>query len=86
MLWTRRQGNAKAPPAGGLAYFIAIGLGFMFVEMAMMQQLSIFLGHPIYSMVVVLAGLGAGCRHLGGEQRLDGVLQVARSLRAILPP
>jgi hypothetical protein len=55
--WTRRQGAAKAPPAGGLAYFIAIGLGFMFVEMAMMQQLSIFLGHPIYSMVVVLAGL-----------------------------
>jgi predicted membrane-bound spermidine synthase len=29
----------------------------MFVEMAMMQQLSIFLGHPIYSLVVVLAGL-----------------------------
>ena len=55
--WTRKQGLAKAPPAGGLAYFIAIGLGFMFVEIAMMQQLSIFLGHPIYSMVVVLAGL-----------------------------
>jgi predicted membrane-bound spermidine synthase len=29
----------------------------MLVEMAMMQQLSIFLGHPIYSLVVVLAGL-----------------------------
>ena len=57
LLWTRRQGAAKAPPAGGLAYFIAIGLGFMFVEIAMMQQLSIFLGHPIYSLVVVLAGL-----------------------------
>lgn len=57
LLWTRRQGAAKAPPAGGLAYFIAIGLGFMLVEMAMMQQLSILLGHPIYSMVVVLAGL-----------------------------
>jgi len=55
--WTRKQGAPKAPPAGGLAYFIAIGLGFMFVEMAMMQQLSIFLGHPIYSLVVVLAGL-----------------------------
>src|SRR5260370_4257874 len=29
----------------------------MFVEIAMMQQLSIFLGHPIYSLVVVLGGL-----------------------------
>jgi predicted membrane-bound spermidine synthase len=29
----------------------------MLVEMAMMQQLSIFLGQPIYSLVVVLAGL-----------------------------
>jgi hypothetical protein len=55
--WTRKQGAAEAPPAGGLAYFIAIGLGFMFVEMSMMQQLSIFLGHPIYSLVVVLGGL-----------------------------
>jgi hypothetical protein len=55
-LWTKRRGGMAAP-AGGIAYFTAIGLGFMFVEMGMMQQLSIFLGHPIYSMVVVLAGL-----------------------------
>ncbi|MGB6692340.1 MAG: hypothetical protein WBE76_31250 [Terracidiphilus sp.] len=53
----RRQSGSSSAPAGALAYFIAIGLGFMCVEMAMMQQLSIFLGHPVYSMVVVLAGL-----------------------------
>jgi hypothetical protein len=57
LVWTRKRGDAKAPPAGGLAYFVAIGLGFMFVEIAMMQQLSIFLGHPIYALVVVLGGL-----------------------------
>jgi spermidine synthase len=55
--WGPRSTAAKAPLAGGIAYFIAIGLGFILVEMAMMQQLSIFLGHPIYSLVVVLAGL-----------------------------
>ena len=55
--WARRRTVPKPPLAGGIAYFIAIGLGFIFVEMAMMQQLSIFLGHPIYSLVVVLAGL-----------------------------
>lgn len=52
------------PPAGGLLYFVAIGLGFMLVEIGMIQQLSIFLGQPVYSLVVVLAGLilatGAG--------------------------
>jgi len=53
----RRQGGGSAAPGAAIAYFVAIGLGFMCVEMAMMQQLSIFLGHPVYSMVVVLAGL-----------------------------
>jgi SAM-dependent methyltransferase len=55
--WARRRTVPKAPLAGGIAYFIVIGLGFILVEMAMMQQLSIFLGHPIYSLVVVLAVL-----------------------------
>jgi len=55
--WTRvRQGAAPAS-AGAILYFIGIGLGFMLAEMGMMQQLSIFLGQPIYSLVVVLAGL-----------------------------
>jgi SAM-dependent methyltransferase len=55
--WASRQADRVTPPVGGVIYFVAIGLGFMLVEMAMMQQLSIFLGHPIYSLVVVLAGL-----------------------------
>jgi hypothetical protein len=42
---------------GGIIYFIGIGLGFMLAEMAMMQQLSIFLGQPIHSMIVTLCGL-----------------------------
>jgi hypothetical protein len=49
--------GARATLVGGIGYFVAIGLAFMLVEIAMMQQLSIFLGHPIYSLVVVLAGL-----------------------------
>ncbi len=38
-------------------FFSAIGLGFMFVELAQMQRLSLFLGHPTYSLVVVLFSL-----------------------------
>jgi hypothetical protein len=56
-LLNSRTDGAPKPLYGAIAYFIAIGLGFILVEMAMMQQLSIFLGHPIYSMVVVLGGL-----------------------------
>jgi hypothetical protein len=55
---------------GGIVYFVAIGLGFMLTEMAMMQQLSVFLGHPIYSLIVVLTGLtlSTGLGSLGSEQ------------------
>jgi len=35
-------------------YFGAIGLGFMLVEIAQIQRLTIFLGHPSYSLAVVL--------------------------------
>jgi hypothetical protein len=37
-----------------LFYFAAIGFGFMFIEMAQMQRLTIFLGHPSYTLSVVL--------------------------------
>jgi hypothetical protein len=49
----------------GAAYFSLIGAGFMFVEIALIQRLSVFLGHPIYALGVLLftiiasAGLGS---------------------------
>jgi predicted membrane-bound spermidine synthase len=44
-------------------YFCSIGLGFMLVEIGMIQRLNVFLGHPIYSMTVVLFCLllATGC-------------------------
>ncbi|MGE3174789.1 MAG: spermidine synthase [Planctomycetota bacterium] len=38
-------------------YFAALGLGFMFVEITLMQKMVIFLGHPTYALSVVLASL-----------------------------
>jgi hypothetical protein len=40
--------------AGGTVYFGLLGFGFMFVEIGLLQRLSVFLGHPIYSLSVVL--------------------------------
>ena len=69
MAYRKYRGNSPAP-AGAIVYFIGIGLGFMCIEMAMMQQLSIFLGQPIYAMIVVLAGLilSAGIGSLASDR------------------
>jgi hypothetical protein len=48
-----------------LVYFSAIGLGFMLVQIAVLQRFSIFLGHPTYTFSVTLfamilfAGIGS---------------------------
>lgn len=51
-------------------YFSSIGLAFMFIEISQMTRLSIFLGHPIYSLAIVLFALlvssGIGSYFLGG--------------------
>jgi SAM-dependent methyltransferase len=47
--------------AGHFIYFGCLGLGFMLVEIAVMQQLSLVLGHPAYSVSVTLAGMLIAC-------------------------
>jgi len=42
---------------GGTSYFLFIGMGFMFIEIGLLQRFSVFLGHPIYSLVLVLFSL-----------------------------
>ncbi len=54
---------SRAPDAAGRfpwawsVFFASIGLGFMLVEIAMMQRLMVFLGRPTYSLSVVLFAL-----------------------------
>jgi hypothetical protein len=43
--------STLSPP---VIYFSAIGLGFMLIEIAQMQRLMVFLGHPVYGLSVVL--------------------------------
>jgi spermidine synthase len=38
----------------GTAYFLLIGVGFMSAEIGLLQRLSVFLGHPIYALSIVL--------------------------------
>ena len=43
--------------ASGTLYFALLGIGFMLVEMGLLQRLSLFLGHPVYSLSIVLFSL-----------------------------
>ena len=38
----------------GSFYFLLIGSGFMLIEIALLQRFSVFLGHPVYSLSIVL--------------------------------
>ncbi len=37
-----------------LLYFVAVGLGYIFVEIAFIQRFVLFLGHPTYALTVVI--------------------------------
>jgi hypothetical protein len=52
-----RRGVATKGKAGYLAYFLALGAGFMTVEIVLMQKIVIFLGHPTYCLSVVLVAM-----------------------------
>lgn len=51
--------------AAALVYFAAIGLGFMLIQVALLQRFSVLLGHPTYTFAIILfsmilfAGLGS---------------------------
>jgi spermidine synthase len=66
-LWARRRDLARSSQIWRVAaYFLAIGLAFLFVEIAFFQKFILFLGHPLYAVAVVLtgfllfAGVGSG--------------------------
>jgi hypothetical protein len=56
---SRARGSAR------IGYFIAIGLGYILVEIALIQRFVLFLGHPTYALTVVVflmllaSGLGS---------------------------
>jgi hypothetical protein len=50
----RRTTIPKKGAYGFLGYFASLGLGFIFIEIAAMQKLTLFLGQPVYSITVTL--------------------------------
>jgi hypothetical protein len=78
------RGRALATGLGAklsyLLYFACLGAGFIIVEVAMIQKFILFLGHPVYSLAVVLfsvlafSALGSYLSGRISEERLTAVL------------
>ncbi|HEV7747374.1 MAG TPA: hypothetical protein VGO56_20420 [Pyrinomonadaceae bacterium] len=65
-LFGRPRRTAIGPYAGSLVYFSALGFGFIAVELALLQNLTLLVGHPIFTLSVLLftllamGGIGSG--------------------------
>ena len=96
IVWPLVAGGRPAMPghafASALWYFAGIGLGFMLVQMAVLQRFSIYLGHPTYTLSITLfsmilsAGIGSGVsdRLVPGRPRLERALQLVAAAGLLL--
>jgi hypothetical protein len=57
--WIRARQGAGAGRLGARweSYFLALGLGFIAVEVALVPRFVLYLGHPVYALTVVLFAL-----------------------------
>ena len=84
LLWRgRRHGLSPRTFAAAAGYFALIGLGFMLIEISLMQKFSILLGHPIHSVAITLMSiiLASGLGSLASER----VRTASRACAVLLP-
>lgn len=69
-----------------LFYFVAVGLGYILVEITFIQRLVLFLGHPTYALTVVifLLLLSSGAGSLAARKLLSSWLRVLVPLALII--
>ena len=53
----KRKSGKKGVPWNTFAYFALIGMAFIFVEIIFIQKFILFLGHPLYSISVIIFSL-----------------------------
>lgn len=80
-------GKPKIPNSvflSGLLYFACIGTGFMMVQIPLMQRFSVYLGHPVYAVAVLLFSMILAA---GAGSFLSDRIEVSRNARwTILVP
>lgn len=64
LFWLKGQLKNKTRT---LLYFSGLGIGYMFVEIVLIQKFILYLGHPVYSVAAVISGMlllsGLGSRY-----------------------
>ncbi|MDI6766205.1 MAG: hypothetical protein QME52_05215 [Bacteroidota bacterium] len=53
----RQSDNDKGNKLRTFLYFSGLGIGFMFIEIVMIQKFILFLGHPMYSVSAIITGI-----------------------------
>jgi len=90
LLLTSRGTAASGGSLAWLAYFGALGAGFMLIEVSVLQRFVLLLGHPVYSLTVTLfslllgTGLGAAWSRRFDADRLPRTGAIAIATVAIL--
>lgn len=75
----------RAPGPRAIAYFSALGIGFIVCEVALMQRLILLLGHPIHTLVVILFTLLVAGACGSYVARRFAPQSIRRALGGILP-
>ena len=67
------------------AYFILLGLAFMFLEMGFIQKMTLLIGHPVFGVAVVLTGflVFSGCGSLAAG-RISQAIKCCQSATALI--
>jgi hypothetical protein len=85
-----RGGRAARQLAPFVVYFAALGVGFLVIEIALIQKLVLVLGHPTLALTVTLfsllvgAGIGSGLSQRVANERAAGVAARAAIVAALL--
>jgi len=79
------HGEARPRHLVPLLYFVALGLGYILVEIALIQRFVLFLGHPTYALTVVvfLMLLASGAGSAASRRLLARTVQVRPVLAVI---
>jgi hypothetical protein len=85
-LHRRHAAQAQKTGLPALLYFIAVGFGYILVEISLIQRFVLFLGHPTYALTVVvfLLLLSSGAGSVAMRGRISGPGRILLLLGAIV--
>ena len=93
-MWLRKRRSLESIKANKLflLYYACLGIGFMLIEVGLIQKFVLFLGHPTYSLAVVLSslllssGLGSfATRHVEPEQAAKSASRIGVLFIFLMP-